>query len=87
MIYMEKSMYLLDSCELESVIRKVFQEILDSRESKQEGNLLTIAETANQLCVNKSTLWRWEKAKYLVPVRFGGSVRYRQSDIERICKG
>lgn len=30
------------------------------------------------------SLWRWEKTEYLVPVRFGGKVRYRMSDINNI---
>lgn len=41
-------------------------------------------KVAEMLCVDRSTLWRWEKTEYLVPVRFGGKVRYRMSDINNI---
>lgn len=31
-----------------------------------------------------ATLWRWERDSYLIPVRQGGSVMYRASDLERL---
>ena len=34
--------------------------------------------------VTKSTLWRWEKQGYLMPVRFGRKVMYRKCDLEKI---
>jgi len=33
-----------------------------------------------------STLWRWEKAGYLIPVRIGTRVFYRQSDLDRLIQ-
>lgn len=39
------------------------------------------------LSVCTSTLWRWEKRGYLVPINFGGQKRYRKSDIEKILEG
>lgn len=36
--------------------------------------------------VDPSTLWRWEKVGYLKPVRIGGKVFYRRSDIDAIIK-
>jgi len=33
-----------------------------------------------------STLWRWEKAGYLKPVRIGQKVFYRKSHIEALIK-
>lgn len=33
-----------------------------------------------------STLWRWEKAGYLTPVRIGVKVFYRKSHIEALIK-
>lgn len=36
--------------------------------------------------VDPSTLWRWEKAGYLTPVKIGVKVFYRRSDIDAIIK-
>ena len=34
-----------------------------------------------------TTLWRWKKMGYLVPVSVGANDRYRMSDIRRIMEG
>jgi len=36
------------------------------------------------LDVDKSTLWRWSKQGYLVPISIGGKRRYRMSDINNL---
>ena len=48
---------------------------------------LPLTEVAKRLGVNRSSLWRWEKQGYLVPVRTGVKVRYRESDIIDIEEG
>jgi len=42
---------------------------------------------AEMLDVDKSTLWRWAKIGYLVPINVGGKRRYRMSDVNRILNG
>lgn len=39
------------------------------------------------LGVGETTLWRWAKNGYLVPLNVGGKRRYRMSDVNRILKG
>jgi predicted site-specific integrase-resolvase len=34
------------------------------------------------LDVDRSTLYRWKKRGYLVPIQIGGKVRYKRSEIE-----
>lgn len=49
----------------------------------------TYASPANasvQLHVDKSTLWRWAKIGYLVPIEVGGKRLYKQSDIDQILR-
>jgi hypothetical protein len=41
-------------------------------------------QVAKILNVDRSTLLRWKKRGYLVPVEIGGQRRYRMSDINRI---
>lgn len=57
----------------------------ESNVSHQE--LLTRNEV--KLLLNKSanTLWKWSKKGYLVPVRVGGSLMYKASDVKRIMGG
>ena len=44
-------------------------------------------KVAEMLDVDKSTLWRWAKVGYLVPINVGGKRRYRMSDVKRILEG
>jgi len=78
--------YLLNASDLESVVKKVLHEVLNELGPKDEDKLLTVAETVELLKIDRTTLWRWEKAKYLVPVRLGNRVRYKESDIIKFSK-
>jgi len=44
----------------------------------------SVTKVAEILDVNKTTLWRWAKARYLVPIDIGGKRRYLMSDVKRI---
>ncbi|MCL2435236.1 MAG: helix-turn-helix domain-containing protein [Lentimicrobiaceae bacterium] len=44
-------------------------------------------QAAEKLNVDLSTLWRWARENYLIPVKVGKKVLYKLSDIERIMKG
>ena len=59
-----------------------------ARRDRQEGDLLIRKEEARRMLggPDPSTLWRWEKAGYLTPVKIGVKVFYRQSDIAGIIK-
>ena len=48
---------------------------------------LTQDEVSAKLQVDKSTLWRWHKSRYLTKVRVGGKVRYRLSDVTKLMEG
>ena len=47
----------------------------------------SVEQVAKILDVDKSTLWRWRKQGYLIPIEIGGKRRYRMSDIKRILEG
>ena len=51
-----------------------------------DDKYLTPSEVASMLQVDRSTLWRWEKENYLVPIRIGRKPRYLKSDIENMVK-
>ena len=44
-------------------------------------------KVCQMLDVSVTTLWRWAKQNYLVPISYGGQKRYRKSDVERIVEG
>lgn len=48
---------------------------------------LSKEKACEMLDVSVSTLWRWEKQGYLVPIVFGGQKRYKHSDIKKILEG
>lgn len=43
--------------------------------------LLSAHEVAAKLKVTRSTLWRWAKMGFLVPLKAGAKVLYRESDV------
>lgn len=55
--------------------------------AKDSAVLLTREQVMQKLNVVPSTLWRWQKRGYLVPVRVGGENRYRSTDIDKIMEG
>ena len=62
--------------ELEQSITDANTETYPSRDKVKE-----------MLGVGDTTLWRWQKDGYLVPINVGGKRRYRMSDINRILEG
>lgn len=54
---------------------------------RKTATLLTREKVLEQLNVSPTTLWRWEKRGYLVPVEVGGQRRYKSTDIKRIMEG
>lgn len=65
---------------IESTRRELEQSIKDSKAE----TLYTRKEIIEILKVNASTLWRWAKSGYLVPISIGGKRVYRSSDIDAI---
>jgi len=74
----------------EELVRRVRTEAEreQARRDRQAGDHLIRKEEARRMLgsPDPSTLWRWEKAGYLTPVRIGAKVFYRQSDIDGIIE-
>ena len=51
------------------------------------AEFLTAKETAEFLKISPSSLIRWNKSGYLVPVRVGSRKMYRIEDLEAILQG
>lgn len=54
-------------------------------EAKEE-EYLSREKVMERLEVSATTLWRWEKCGYLIPVSIGNKKKYRQSDIQKILQ-
>ncbi len=63
--------------------RELEQEIADSKAE----TYVSRAQAMQILGKGSTTLWRWKKLGYLVPVTVGAIDRYRMSDIRRIIEG
>ena len=63
--------------------RALEQEIADSKAE----TYVSRAQAMQILGKGSTTLWRWKKLGYLVPVTVGAIDRYRMSDIRRIMEG
>ncbi|MDH8700935.1 excisionase family DNA binding protein [Dysgonomonadaceae bacterium PH5-43] len=58
------------------------QQVVDAKKE----TYLTRVEASKMLSVDKSTLWRWNKQKYLTHVEVGGKRLYRMSDVKQILE-
>jgi len=67
----------------ESTANKVV-ELLKATESQKPDRLLSPKEAAAHLGVTTQTIWRWKKGGLLTAHRFGGLVRYLESDLLRV---
>lgn len=63
----------------------VASEVLAAKE--KEERYLTPDDVADMVGVSKNTLWRWEKEKYLIPIKIGRKSRYKLSDVKLILEG
>lgn len=58
----------------------------DSRK-KEDDQLISRKGAKKMLNVDYSTLWTWAKSGYLVPIKVGGKVFYKKSDVNRLTDG
>lgn len=66
------------------LIEKAKEQLLPAMVSASHEDLLTKKEVLEKFNVCHTTLWNWERKGYLIPVKIGRKVSYRQADIERI---
>ncbi len=80
----------IDEAQLRSVIaetvKQVMREAKAEAEAAKEMATMTLQEVAELLNVTKPTLWRWEKAGYLIPKKVGKRVLYLKSDVEQMLQ-
>ena len=66
------------------LIRTTKKELESTILANREETYVTPDEASAQLRVDRSTLWRWSKTGYLIPIEVGGKRLYKKSDIDNI---
>lgn len=56
-------------------------------ERDQETRPLTTKETCEAFGISATTLWRWQGAGLITPVKVGGQNRFSPKDVERVLSG
>jgi predicted DNA-binding transcriptional regulator AlpA len=67
------------------LIDNAAREAAEQKRLKDEDVLYSVDEVMKVLNIkNRTTIWRWQKSGYLVPVKVGKMCRYRKSDVDAI---
>lgn len=80
-------MYMVSAADLERILRDLVNDLISEREEVKKETYISANQVSNLLGVSKSTLWRWEKENYLVPVRIGNKLRYKESEVKQLMEG
>ena len=83
----ETVMYMISAADLERILRNLVNDLISEREEVKKETYISANQVSNLLGVSKSTLWRWEKENYLVPVRVGNKLRYKESEVKQLMEG
>ena len=78
---------MVTGAELEEAFRTILSEVLAEKAVESRERKIPRREAAKRLGVDPSTLWRWEKAGYLKPIRQGSKVFFRESDVVDLEEG
>ncbi len=68
----------------EELINRAVNEVAAVASEERNDHLLTKEEAKSLLGVCDSTLWHWQRRGYLVPIKIGTRVKYRESDVNRV---
>ena len=72
-----------DNKELIEETKRNLQQTLEDAKSEE---YLSREKVIEWLEVSATTLWRWEKCGYLIPIAVGNKKKYRMSDIQKILQ-
>jgi len=68
------------------LIRQTKTELEKAITDQKSERYLTAQSVSKMLDVNLTSLWRWNKRKYLVPCKVGNKNMYKMSEINKLLK-
>ena len=66
------------------IIQQTKRELEELVISQKSEMYVSRQKACEMLDVNSTTIWRWSKKNYLVPIFIGGKRRFKVSDINRL---
>ena len=74
---------------IKAVQQVIYEEINEEKANLQDSDieLITKQDVIDKLHVSSTTLWIWEKRKYLVPVKIGRRIFYKRRDVNNLMGG
>ena len=70
-----------------SLLAELLEQESQQREKRsKEETYLTRDQVMDMLNISPTTLWRWMKQKYQVPIEIGAKRLYLRSEVERLLK-
>ncbi len=73
--------------ELNAAVTVAVNAAIEAREVRRRETLITRKACAQRLHVDLSTLWRWAKSGFLLPIRIAGRLYYSEEAILKIERG
>ena len=74
---------------IKAVQQVIYEEINEEKANQQDSDieLITKQDVIDKLHVSSTTLWIWEKRKYLVPIKIGRRIFYKRRDVNNLMGG
>ncbi len=66
------------------VIEDTKQQLENFVRSENAERFLNNKEVCDMFNISDTTLWRWKKEKYLVPITIGGKKKYKLSELKEL---
>ena len=77
----------INALDLKELFLEWQAEVEANKVIEKEETYKTVEEAAAILHRDRSSLWRWAKSGYLVPIKVGAKSFYRMSDIKKLMEG
>ena len=74
---------------IKAIQQVIYEEITEEKTNQHDSDieLITKQDVIDKLHVSSTTLWIWEKRKYLVPVKIGRRIFYKRRDVNNLMDG